>query len=160
MSYVEMILGNNKGSQIILPYTTWKAFIERRADIERLVRSTLPSSRLVICDLVIEIVKIRDENIVKLTLLNTSLYMKPLTILFLYELEHCAEYVYNQLHQKTYSVSDKYKHFVSLLRQNYITTKHDAVKLLNERYDKTCIIDCELMTYGVNNILYDALCNN
>jgi len=33
MSSVEMLL-DNKSNQIILPYATWKTFIERRADIE------------------------------------------------------------------------------------------------------------------------------
>jgi len=37
MSSVEMLLGDNKGNQIILPHATWKTFIERRADIERLL---------------------------------------------------------------------------------------------------------------------------
>jgi len=44
MSSVEMLLGGNKGNQIILPHATWKTSIERRADIERLLQSTASSS--------------------------------------------------------------------------------------------------------------------
>jgi len=54
---------------------------------------TAPSS-LSIQDLVIDLVKIRDADIVKLTLHDTCLYMKPATILFLFELEHCVERAY------------------------------------------------------------------
>jgi len=36
MSFVEMLLGDNKGNQIILPYATWETFIAKRADIEKL----------------------------------------------------------------------------------------------------------------------------
>jgi len=40
MSFVEMLVDDNKGNQIILPHATWKTFIERRADIEQLLQST------------------------------------------------------------------------------------------------------------------------
>jgi len=36
-SHVEITISDNRGNCIILPYVTWKAFIERRADIERLI---------------------------------------------------------------------------------------------------------------------------
>jgi len=52
MSFVEILLGDNKGNQIILPYATWETFIARRADIEKLMQSPAPSS-LAIRDLVI-----------------------------------------------------------------------------------------------------------
>jgi len=38
-----MLLGDNKGNQIILPHTTWKTFIARRTDIEQLLQSSAPS---------------------------------------------------------------------------------------------------------------------
>ncbi|KAL6433630.1 hypothetical protein ACFW04_006613 [Cataglyphis niger] len=38
MSYVELILGDNRGNQIILPFETWKPLMQKRADIERLVK--------------------------------------------------------------------------------------------------------------------------
>jgi len=44
-----------KGNQIILPHATWKIFIAKRADIEKLMQSTAPA--LSIRDLVIDLVK-------------------------------------------------------------------------------------------------------
>jgi len=67
VSSVEMFLGDNKGNQIILPHATWKTFIAKRADIEKLMQSSAPAS-LSIRDLVIDLVKICDADIVKLTL--------------------------------------------------------------------------------------------
>jgi len=81
MSFVEMLLGNNNGNQIILPHATWETFIAKRADIEKFMESTAPLS-LLIQDLVIELVKMRDKNIVKLT---HDTCMKSSTILFLFE---------------------------------------------------------------------------
>ena len=73
MSFVEIVIGDNQGNNIILPRAMWQAFIERRADIERFVQSIAPSS-LSVQDLVIEIIKMRDVNVVKLTLRETSVY--------------------------------------------------------------------------------------
>jgi len=88
---VEMLPGNNKGNQIILSHATWKIFIARRADIEKLMQSIAPAS-LSIRDLVIDLVKLRNADIVKLTLYDICMYMKPATILFLFTLEHCIEH--------------------------------------------------------------------
>ena len=99
----------------------------------------------------------RDENIIKLVLHDNCMYMKPSTLLFLYELEDCVDYVCHQLDQHTYSVSDKYKKFITILRQNHITNQSDAAKLLREKYDKTCLVECELIAYAFDNIVYDAL---
>jgi len=55
--------------------------------------STAPAS-LSIRDLVVEFVKIRDADIIKLTLRDICMYMKSATILFLFILKHCVEHVY------------------------------------------------------------------
>jgi len=100
-SFVELILGDNKGSQIILSRATWAAFIEKRADVERLLQSTIAASSLSIRDLFIELVKIYNANVVKLTLRESWLYMKPSTVLLLFEIEQCVEHVYLWLCQNT-----------------------------------------------------------
>ncbi|XP_077272153.1 uncharacterized protein LOC143902846 [Temnothorax americanus] len=149
-----ILIGNNRGNRIILPHATWVTFIEKRADIQRLVQLSTPSS-LTFRDL--ELVKIRDADIVKLTSCGTILYMKPSTVLFLFELEHCVENVYFQLCQNVQGVSEKLKQFVTILRQNCITDKCNAVTILREFYDKNSIIDCELLAYALDTIVYNAL---
>jgi len=108
---VEMLFGDNKGNQIILLHATWKTFIAKRADIEKLIQSTAPSS-LAIQDLVIDLVKLHDADIVKLKSRDVCLYVKPSTILFLFTLEHCIEHVYFGLCQSSHMVNEKFKHFV------------------------------------------------
>ncbi|XP_071581349.1 uncharacterized protein [Temnothorax nylanderi] len=154
MSSVDILIGDNRGNRIILPHATWVTFIEKRADIQRLVQSPAPSS-LAFRDL--ELVKIRDADIVKLTSCDTSLYMKPSTVLFLFELEHCVENVYFQLCQNVHGVCEKFKQLVTILRQNCITDKCKAVRILHEFYDKKSIIDCELLVYALDTIVYNAL---
>jgi len=64
--------------------------MEYRSDIEQLVESiseTIPQ----FFDLIIEIGKIRNENVVKFTSHDTSIYMKFSTVRFMLDLEHCVK---------------------------------------------------------------------
>jgi len=76
MSYVykniRIVIGDNRGNRIILPHTTWTAFIERRANVERLMQSTISFS-LTIQDLIVELVKIDNEYNVKISLHSNML---------------------------------------------------------------------------------------
>jgi len=69
VSSVEIVIGDNRGNQIILPHATWEMFIERRANIEQLLQSSAPSS-LAVQDLIVEIVKLHGVNMVKLLLVH------------------------------------------------------------------------------------------
>ncbi|KYN28688.1 hypothetical protein ALC57_01942, partial [Trachymyrmex cornetzi] len=118
MSQVEIAIGDTRGNRIVLPHATWMAFIEKRSDIQQLVRSSTPSP-LMIQDLVIELVKIRDVDNVKLSLCDKCVYMKPSTILFMLELEQCVEHAYFDLCQYTNIVSDKFDYFVNYPSELY-----------------------------------------
>jgi len=116
--------------------------IARRADVEKFLQSTAPTL-LSIRDLVIDFVKMRDADIVKLTLYDTYMYMKPATILLLFTLEHCIEHVYFELCQSTHIISEKFKHFVTYLRRNCITNKCDAANILHKICDTESNVECE-----------------
>ena len=103
--------------------------VHRETDIERLMQSTVPSLSS-IQDLNVELVKVYDTKNVKLSLYDTCLYIKPITVLFLFKLEQCTEHVYYKLSQCTHGVSEKFKYFVSFLKQNCITSKRDAANTL------------------------------
>lgn len=152
-SSVELILGDNKGNQIALSHAMWMAIIERRVDIERFLQSPAGST-LSIRDLVLELGKIHKAIVVKLRLYDSCMYMQPTTILFLLELEQCVEHVYFNLCQHTRSVSDKFKEFVDIARRNCATDKREAIKILREVSDKNSMVDCELLAYAVENIMY------
>jgi len=56
-----------------------------------------------------------------------------------------------------YIVSEKFKHFVTYLRQNCVTNKCDAANILRKIYDTKSDIECELIAYTSDNIMYNAL---
>ncbi|XP_039308841.1 uncharacterized protein LOC120358495 [Solenopsis invicta] len=94
---VEILLGDTRSNRIVLPYRTWRALLEKRADFERFVQSIKVPS-LTIHDLSVQLMKLRDESIVKLSLLDACIYLKPTSMLFMFEQEHCVERVYYTLH--------------------------------------------------------------
>ena len=100
----------------------------------------------------IKIVKVRDVNVVKITLRDACLYMKPSTVLFMFELKHCVENVYSELCQSTHIVNEKYKYFVTLLSENCII-KCDAIDFLRKIYNKNSNIERELIVYVLDNIV-------
>ena len=83
------------------------------------------------------------------------LYMKPKTIFFVFELEHCVKHVYFELHKYTHG--EKFKYFVTFLRQNCITNQCDAANTLHKIYDKNSVKKCKLIAYALDNIVYTAL---
>jgi len=79
--------------------------------------------------------------VIKFTSHDTSIYMKPLIVRFMLDLEHCVKNALRSIWQNVFKVA-KFKEFVTIIRQNYINNKCDALKKLYEVYDKTLFIDC------------------
>jgi len=140
------------GNQIILPHATWEKFIARREDIKRLTPDEIPVE---IDNIIVKVVKIYNTHIIKLSSHDTSMYLKSSTILFLFKLDRCVEHIYSEICQYTYVVNEKFRYFVTYLHQN-CNNKRDAVNILRKIYDKSSLIDCELIVYTLNNIVYDA----
>jgi len=151
VSSVEIVIGDNRGNQIILLHATWEMFIERRANIEQLLQSPVPSS-LAIQDPIVELVKIHDINMVKSR--NVCLYMKSSTVFFMFELEHCINHAYFELCKNTYVVNEKVNQFVTYLRQNCMINRFDAANILRKIYDKISNVQCKLIAYALNNIMH------
>jgi len=68
---------------------------------------------------------------VKLLLLCGKCLYMPSTLLFMLDLEHCVEHIYLGLSQNVYNTSEKFKHFISYLRQECVTNKRDAINMLH-----------------------------
>ena len=83
--------------------------------------------------------------------------MKSTTVLFFFELEQYVEHVFYELDQYTHDINKKFEYFVSFLKQNYIINKSDAANILYKIYNKISIIECELIAYVLDNIVYAAL---
>ena len=145
VSHVEIAIGDTRDNRIILSHATWKAFIDTREDIEQLLRFVITLSFLIIQDLNVEFCKLYDTYKVKLLLCGKCLYM-PSTLLFMLDLEHCVEHIYLGLSQNVYNTSEKFKHFISHLRQECVTDKR-GVNMLHNICDKSSFIKCELVAY-------------
>ncbi|XP_011864703.1 PREDICTED: uncharacterized protein LOC105560290, partial [Vollenhovia emeryi] len=113
-SYVEIILGDNQGHQIELDQSIWKEYRQNQSNIDQLLKATdaSSSSAIQLNHLAIELVRMRHGNIVKVTSNNTSMYMKPSTILFLFELEYCVDSIYCELCADLETVHESFEELV------------------------------------------------
>jgi len=136
---------------MFIPHATWK----RHQEACRYRAINVVNSPIIIPDLNVELVKIFDMNNVNLTLYDACSYMEP-TVLFLFQFDQCVEHIFYELDQYMHDVSKKFEYFVSFLRQNCITNKSDA-NTLYKIYDKNFIIECELIVYDLDYIVYTAL---
>ena len=73
------------------------------------------------------------------------------------ELKQCIEHIYFDLCHYTNIISDKFKYFVTHLRQNCIQQKRCYRYTLRRIYDKNSYIECEFIIYTVDDIVYNAL---
>ena len=134
--------------------------MQKRAEIEELVQSESATS-ISINDFSISFTIMHGSKIVKLSLLDgNSLYMRPATLLRLFDFEKCIDHMYLWLCENTYLVSEKFKQFVTVLQRNSITNVCDAVKAIRNSsvFNSESLIDCELLTCAIQDVFYDA-CN-
>jgi len=94
------------------------------------VQSTPEAVSWEIHNLIIKIVKIRNKNVAKFTSEDTSMNMKPSTVRFMLDLEHCVENALCSIRQNVFNVDAKLKEFVTIIRQNCPNNKYDALKKL------------------------------
>ena len=158
VSYVEIVLADNRGNQMPISYQTWKELMKKRLDIEQL-QWFLSSLPLRIGELDIAVVKFQDSKVVKFTCRETSLYFKFETLSTLFNLKYCIDNMYSWLCNNTHLVNDKFKNFVNIVKQNNVTQKSYAAQVISDSDDFNCnsLIDCELLACALPDIMYNAL---
>jgi len=65
--------------------------------------------------------------------------------------------IYLGLSQNVYNTNEKFKHFISYLYQECVTNKRDTINMLHNICDKSSLIECELVTYALDQIVYHTL---
>lgn len=153
ISYVELALGDNRGNQIILPIETWRLLMQKRADIEQLTETPLW-----IRDLTFQVINTSNSTIIKITSSDNSLYMKPSTLLHLFDFDKCIDHMYSWLCENTHNVTEKFKQFIHILQRNNISDASNAEKVIrgSNMFDNESLVDCELIACAINDILYNA----
>ncbi|XP_043264157.1 uncharacterized protein LOC122404289 [Colletes gigas] len=158
---VEILLGDNRGNHLRIPWHTWNSLFDCCTTIEE--RAQLPGSSLMqINELTVEFCRMFDSSIVKMTIDNKSLYFKPNTVAFLFNLEPCVSYVYPRLYQTVEDVRKKFITFVSVLQQSNAVIEtldtRSAAKIIrdSEYYCRDYLVDCELLACAINDIVIEA----
>ncbi|XP_076239463.1 uncharacterized protein LOC143182386 [Calliopsis andreniformis] len=162
ISTVEIILGDNRGSQLVLPAPIWDALIEKRAEIKECVLSVSSDSPPIwIEEFVIEFTKIHNVKLIKFSLPNISLYYTMETLNNLFNHVKCINLMRSQLYENTHRINIQFINFVNVLKQNGVTPKMIlsciANMICNSKYfDDDSLTDCELLACALNILVYNA----
>ncbi|XP_076249277.1 uncharacterized protein LOC143188738 [Calliopsis andreniformis] len=162
ISTVEIILGDNRGTQLLLPAPIWDALIEKRAEIKECVLSVSSDSPPIwIEEFVIEFTKIHNVKLIKFSLANISLYYTIETLNNLFNHVKCINLMRSQLFENTHRINIQFINFVNVLKQNGVTPKTNlsciANMICNSKYfDDDSLIDCELLACALNILVYTA----
>ena len=113
-SHVEIAICDNRSNCIILPHATWKAFIERRVDIVRLMQSTAPSSSSPIQDLNVEFVKVYDRKNCHCMIHACTWCQQPYSSYL--SSSNVSSNAHYKLSQCTHDVKEKFKYFCIIFK--------------------------------------------
>ncbi|XP_025157000.1 uncharacterized protein LOC112589640 [Harpegnathos saltator] len=102
---MEIILGDNRGNELILHPDTSGKLMENRGAVQRLLEARNPSYFLLrIRNLGMKLFELNGSKIVKLMQSSKCLYLSPATMNKLFTYEYCIDHIYTQLSEQSYLV--------------------------------------------------------
>ncbi|XP_025161975.1 uncharacterized protein LOC112590243 [Harpegnathos saltator] len=116
-SVVEIVLGDNRGNELILHTDTWGKLMENHGAIRRLLEARPSYFPLRIQNLGVKLFELNGSKIVKLMQYSKSLYLSPATMNKLFTYEYCIDHIYTQLSEQAYLVRSRILTFVKVLRE-------------------------------------------
>lgn len=139
-------------------YDTWSGLLEKQTDIEAMIQNQRPRSSLQIHDLTITTRFLYGLELYKLTVDGRSVFLKPVTMKYLFNLKDSVSCLYNDFRDVTSIVSAKFRQFVKVLRGKEIVDMEQAeVAIRNSNhFSREDLIDCELLACALHDIITEA----
>ncbi|XP_071576366.1 uncharacterized protein [Temnothorax nylanderi] len=144
-SYVEIAVGDNRGTELILSLETWKGFHEQRRNIQNFLRYTKDTCDFIsVGPLTLRICTINGVKLVRLESLNVRLTMTESTLHRMLDLDLCIDAMFHRLSRIVETVDVKFTQFSKIA-----STVTDPTQVLNvirdsDAFDKHQLVDCEL----------------
>lgn len=154
-SIVQWVLGDSRGNQLIFYFDTWSKLMAGYADIEKMLQDPLPSTPLSFGDLSISICVMYGSKMFKLVVAEKSLYMKPTTLKYLFELKHCISYRHDWLGDNIFVVNSKFTQFLNIIKSKHCSDVEQVKAAIRDSdyFDTESIIDVELLACALPDII-------
>ncbi|XP_071570755.1 uncharacterized protein [Temnothorax nylanderi] len=144
-SYVEIAVGDHRGTELILSLETWKGFHEQRRNIQNFLRYTKDTCDFIsVGPLTLRICTINGVKLVRLESLNVRLTMTESTLHRMLDLDLCIDTMFHRLSRIVETVDVKFTQFSKIA--STVTNPTQVLNVIrdSDAFDKHQLVDCEL----------------
>jgi len=146
-SYVEIVIGDHRGKELILSFETWKGLYEQRHRIQNFLRndSKDANSCISVGPLTVRFHTINDAKLISLESLNVRMMMIESTLHRMFDLDQCIDITFDRLVKITETVDIKFTQFSNIASTIMNPNKVSNVIRASDAFNKHQLVDCELV---------------
>ncbi|XP_072758656.1 uncharacterized protein [Anoplolepis gracilipes] len=146
-SYVEIVIGDHQGKELVLSLETWKGLYEQRRNIHDLLRKDSKDTYnfISVGPLTVRIHTINDTKLISLESLNVRMMMIEPTLHRMFDLDQCIDVTFDRLVRITETVDTKFTQFSNIASTITDNKKMSNVICASDVFNKHQLVDCELV---------------
>ncbi|XP_072762596.1 uncharacterized protein, partial [Anoplolepis gracilipes] len=145
-SYVEIVIGDHQGKELVLSLETWKGLYEQRRNIHDLLRKDSKDTYnfISVGPLTVRVHTINDTKLISLESLNVRMMMIEPTLHCMFNLDQCIDVTFDRLVRITETVDTKFTQFSNIA--STITDNKEVSNVIraSDAFNKHQLVDCEL----------------
>ncbi|XP_072762571.1 uncharacterized protein [Anoplolepis gracilipes] len=147
-SYVEIVIGDHQGKELVLSLETWKGLYEQRRNIHDLLRKDSKDTYnfISVGPLTVRVHTINDTKLISLESLNVRMMMIEPTLHRMFDLDQCIDVTFDRLVRITETVDTKFTQFSNIASTITDNKKVSNVICASDAFNKHQLVDCELVT--------------
>ena len=146
-SYVEIVIGDHRGKELVLSLETWKGLYDQRHNIHNLLRkdSTDIYNFISVGPLTVRFHKINDAKLISLESSNVRMTMIESTLRRMFDLDQCIDITFNRLVRITETVDTKFTQFSNIA--STVTDNKEVANVIraSDAFNMHQLVDCELV---------------
>ncbi|XP_072757719.1 uncharacterized protein [Anoplolepis gracilipes] len=146
-SYVEIVIGDHQGKELVLSLETWKGLYEQRRNIHDLLRKDSKDTYnfISVGPLTVRVHTINDTKLISLESLNVRMMMIEPTLHRMFNLDQCIDVTFDRLVRITETVDTKFTQFSNIASTITDNKKVSNVICASDAFNKHQLVDCELV---------------
>ncbi|XP_072758395.1 uncharacterized protein [Anoplolepis gracilipes] len=146
-SYVEIVIGDHQGKELVLSLETWKRLYEQRRNIHDLLRKDSKDTYnfISVGPLTVRVHTINDTKLISLESLNVRMMMIEPTLHRMFDLDQCIDVTFDRLVRIIETVDTKFTQFSNIASTITDNKKVSNVICASDAFNKHQLVDCELV---------------
>ncbi|XP_072744126.1 uncharacterized protein [Anoplolepis gracilipes] len=146
-SYVEIVIGDQQGKELVLSLETWKGLYEQRRNIHDLLRKDSKDTYnfISVGPLTVRVHTINDTKLISLESLNVRMMMIEPTLHRMFDLDQCIDVTFDRLVRITETVDTKFTQFSNIASTIRDNKEVSNVIRASDAFNKHQLVDCELV---------------